>query len=136
VPLLPRDLLQPDGELSSDLFPGEQPDALAERLAAYLDQAYATTADLNATLADRAAAAFAYARAWGAVFMRLNAQPVTASFEGGGSHGYAPAQIAHALRERDRWDAAYHAVLASAAVAAPVEYPRAPSAQRAHFRLF
>lgn len=89
----PQDLLAPVGELEPDLFPGEEEDQetgsakLVARLNAYIADAAAQGATTDAGVK-----AWAYHRAYKAVYISMSANPIQASEEGQGSATYAKEQ--------------------------------------------
>lgn len=85
------DLLAPKGEIEPDLFPSEvegegAPLALLDRLKAYLEDEEAQN------VPDKAAKAWAYHRAYHAVYLSMSANPIQADQEGQGSSGYSADQ--------------------------------------------
>lgn len=83
----PAQLLAPQGDLEASLFPGEATDALNMRLQGYISEGEARTSD------DAAVRAWAYHRAFHAVYIRLTTTPHQVSFEDQGGHSYLMSQI-------------------------------------------
>lgn len=98
----PADLLAPNGMLESSLFPGEDPASLETRLNTYIVEAAARTDN------DAAVKAWAYHRAFLAVYIRLTSKPASVEFEDQGSHSYLITQIENVYRlsqeYRDEYD--------------------------------
>jgi len=94
-------LLQPVGELETQLFPHldaalspPPPVTLEERLEQYLDEGYTRAADfsLDDEDHDTYARAWAYYRAYFAVYQRMIATAAEARIDGQGSRRYDPKQ--------------------------------------------
>lgn len=118
MPLVAAALLEPQGALTSDLFPGDDATALTARLAAYLDAGYAR-ADAAATPpsgADRDdyARAWAYGRAYGAAYQRMTTAAATLSVDGEVSRSFLITQIQNVRDLRDAAVAQAAAILAGA----------------------
>lgn len=87
-------LLAPGGEIEPEFFPEEDLDKVTERLDAYLTEGYAKAAALSAgTDRENAATAWAYYRAYSAIYRRLLAAPSTWSLADEGSASYTQKQI-------------------------------------------
>lgn len=98
------DLTSPTGELDRTvLFPGDDASAFTARLTAYIAQGVteATAESIAAGDVDAAVTAWAYYRAYDAVYQRLAASPlsVTLSDQGGSSYGASQAGHFKALAE-------------------------------------
>lgn len=100
----PQDLLAPVGELEADLFPGEAEDQetgsakLVARLTAYIADAVAQGATTDAGVK-----AWAYHRAYKAVYIAMSANPIQASEEGQGSSAYSVVQADRFKDLADEW---------------------------------
>lgn len=89
------DLIQPKGELEPSLFPSDKGDSLGTRLDLYLTQAYGSMPlALTEGVKDKAAAAYAYARAYRAIYIRLAGDPTIVVMTDQGSKTYTKEQIA------------------------------------------
>ena len=92
MPLTAADLLEPAGELSAALFPGDDATALTTRLTGYLTDAY-----VRAPGNDDAVRAWAYHRAYRAVYVAMSRAASSASLSDQGSISYTAAQIQNFL---------------------------------------
>ncbi len=101
MPLDHTALLQPTGELEPQLFPHldaalspPPPVSLEERLDEYLDEGYTRAADYSVGAGDHDAyaRAWAYYRAYFAVYQRMIATASEARIDGQGSRRYDPKQ--------------------------------------------
>lgn len=83
----PSDLLAPKGDISVSLFPNEDGDAIETRLTGYIEEAtaVAAAAGIAAGNLDDAIKAYAYYRAYHAVYVLLLADPAKQSFDQQGS---------------------------------------------------
>lgn len=88
----PNDLRAPKGKVEASLFPGEASAALDERLQAYIDDGAAKSSALTGAAKDAATKAWAYHRAFDAVFIRLANQPQSVSLADQGSKSYGAKQ--------------------------------------------
>lgn len=94
--LTAEDLLQPKGPLDSKLFPGLESRDLATRLNQYLSNGYndeRVAAQTDLARKDQLARAYALYQAFGAVVIRLSAEPVSVSVTEKGGHAYSGDQI-------------------------------------------
>ena len=87
------DLIDPTGELTTGLFPGSDANALTSRVSAYLTAAALDSRVLaiiagDATKADAAKRAYALWRAYTAVVLRMNSEPLQVNVTERGSSGY------------------------------------------------
>jgi hypothetical protein len=92
------DLIEPKGELSKGLFPEDETDQVFEdRLQSYLNSAYALltqAAIADLALRDKGAIAYAYYRAYDAIYRRLSITPISVSLTDQGARTYSRDQIA------------------------------------------
>lgn len=93
MPLVAGDLLEPKGVLAPGMFPGVE-DVVA-RVADYLAAAYVEADDraVGADDRDRFARAWAYAKAFDALAVRLMSEPMSASIADKGSRAYGSEQL-------------------------------------------
>lgn len=88
------DLRAPAGEIEEEFFPEEDSFAVVDRLSAYLAEGYLKAAALAVgAVQDSAAAAWAYHRAYRAIYTRLSAAPSSVTNSDQGSASYTGAQI-------------------------------------------
>jgi hypothetical protein len=109
-------LIEPTGPLTTSLFPGEDGNALAVRVDAYLtaaltDPRVAAIIAADGTKTDAAKTAYALFRAYSAVVQRMNSEPLTVNVTEKGGHGYSTAQIGAMQQLADKYDAALDALL-------------------------
>jgi hypothetical protein len=111
--LTPGDLRSPTGDLGDSLFPGESPSKLEERLQGYLTEGYAKAAALAYTGedADDVARAWAYYRAYHAVYVRMLNEPSTVQIEGQGQKSSLWPQIEAMGKLADAAKATYEDLL-------------------------
>lgn len=113
--LTPDTLLEPTGDLAPELFPGKDAAAIDTLLQAYLTDGYSrvpTTVD-SVTM-DRAAMAWAYARAYRNVLMRLSRTPATVNITNEGSTQLLSEQIRTFAKLATRWEADYNSIIGEA----------------------
>lgn len=134
--LTATDLLQPVGRLTASMFPADVSATLSTRLAQYLAQGYAAAAGLSGPALDGAAVAYAYALAWEAVHDRLVAAPMTASFEGDGSHAFQWNQVDAAAKKAREWRDVFDTAVGALYAVLPTEPASAPATVPVRFRLF
>lgn len=104
--VIAEDLLEPNGPLNAKLFPGEQSNVLALRLAGYLTRAGndpRVVAEPDATKQDPMTRALALYYAFTDVYVRMSAEPLTLSVTEKGSHGYSAEQIRNMRGLADRY---------------------------------
>lgn len=101
----PSTLIAPLGLVESSLFPGED---LTARLTHYVSE--------KGGEPDEAVEAWAYHRAFLAVYTRLSGVPSTASFGGGQSESYMQSQISNFKDLAERYLDRYHAIVDPAPV--------------------
>lgn len=88
------DLVAPQGKIEIGFFPGEDEIKTNERLASYLVEGYAKAGSLSAgAQQDAAAEAWAYHRAYIAIYTRLSITPYHAALNDQGSRTYSSQQI-------------------------------------------
>lgn len=129
------DLVEPIGSLTAELFPELDAAAFAARMTAYASQGNteATAAGFTGSAVDAPARAWAYHRAYTAIFTRLNRDPASVSLSDQGSAAFLGAQL-QAFRDmadasRAEFDAAV-AALAADVTATPTAYPSIRSLRR------
>lgn len=90
MPVNAADLVAPSGELEGNLFPGEDPAATGGRLDQYIDEANSLIADMDSQPdnPDSAVKAWAYHRAYRAVFIRMSADPTRANLDDQGTEQF------------------------------------------------
>lgn len=104
------DLVAPAGELETNLFPGESLAAGGGRLDEYIAEATALIAALPSPPddADQATKAWAYHKAYRAVYIRMSADPQRASLDDQGSEQFDIRQadrfLALSREWRKNWD--------------------------------
>lgn len=102
------DLLQPKGDLSPELFPGMDPGEVQTLLESYVaDGAASSPSTLSGGALDLALKAYAYARAYRNVALRLSRDPATNHLEGEASSTVTGEQIRTFKAEADRWAAEF-----------------------------
>lgn len=116
------DLLSPNGEIEVSFFPGEDETAVTGRLTAYISDGNAKAASLSGAEKDAAVTAWAYHRAYKAIYTKLLRNPSSWSLEGEGSASISGEQIKAFGRLADDYLAVFNA-----AVVVPVN-ANAPSA--------
>lgn len=97
------DLIEPKGEIAPNFFPGDDSAGLTQRLRVYLEAGYGQAGAAN----DDAAKAYAYARAYRAVFLRLSSTPASAEAAGQGSYNMLVTQIKHFEERAIHWEIQY-----------------------------
>lgn len=95
MPVAASELRAPKGDIEDSLFPGESSTAISARLQGYLDEGYVKAAAENVLAAkqDAAAKAWAYHRAYRAIYVRLTANPSSISLNDQGSSSFLVTQI-------------------------------------------
>jgi hypothetical protein len=83
------DLISPNGEIDSSLFPGDADHELNDRLEAYILEAQGKVPGAS----DEAIQAWAYHRSYRAVFIRLSSEPAVQSLNDQGSVQVSKDQI-------------------------------------------
>lgn len=110
----PDDLLSPNGPLDAVLFPGKQSNELATLVQAYITSAEQDGAVLVAT-ADRKdgmTAALALSKAFNAVYIRMNAEPLSVNVgTEKGNHAYNIEQIRNVKDLASKYFADYEALI-------------------------
>jgi hypothetical protein len=113
--LTPDNLLEPTGDLAPELFPGKDSAWIDTLLAAYLADGYARTpATVVGDDRDRAAAAWAYARAYRHVLARLSRTPATVEISNEGSTTMLSEQIRTFARLATRYESEYNGIIGEA----------------------
>lgn len=112
--VLAVDLIDPLGRILPELFPAEDSAALADRVSGWIAQGLADARIAALTDSDAAVTAYVYARAFGAVADRLNAQAARQSFTEQGSREILKEQLAYWVGERDRSEGELVGILAAA----------------------
>lgn len=110
-PHVPADMMQPAGMLTLSLFPNySDQTALNEFLEGLLAAGYENASDLDEQdEKDGAALAFAYYRAYDAIYQRLLNSPSTASIDGEASRQFLWSQIEAFQKLSDRYKGEYDA---------------------------
>lgn len=95
MPVAASDLRAPKGDIEDSLFPGESSTAISARLQGYLDEGYTKAGEEAVASADQdaAAKAWAYHRAYRAIYVRLTSNPSTISLNDQGSSSFLVTQI-------------------------------------------
>ena len=101
----PADLVAPKGELEASLFPKEDIAASGGRLEQYLSE-------VNGS--DEAKKAYAYYRAYRAVYVRMSSTPIRASLDDQGSREFDKGQADRFLALSEEWRAVYDVAIAVA----------------------
>lgn len=115
--VVPADLRAPKGEIEPAFFPKEDEAALDARLSAYIEAATAALpAGLAAETADAGVTAYAYYRAFRAVWLRLSAAPSSMSFNDQGSRSFTASQIDNFRAASESYLEAWNAILGTVAV--------------------
>lgn len=117
-PHVAADLLQPLGMLTPGLFPQfDDADDLDTFFETLLADGYERADDADVTGADqqdkrdRIAIAFAYYRAYDAIWQRMSSTPATAHIEGEASRTFLASQIATFETLKNDWFVAYEGLL-------------------------
>lgn len=96
------DLLDPVGRIRPDFFPGEEPADLTDRIDGWIALAIADAGIAALDDPDPAVTAYVYARAFGAIADRLNAEAARTTFSEQGTREMLKEQLAYWAGERDR----------------------------------
>lgn len=114
--LEPTQLIAPEGEIEPAMFPGDSPTALADRVQAYITAGTdkATADGVAAGDLDAAARAWAYYRAFRAVFVRLSASPSSVSLANQGGSSRTTSQISEFAALAEGWRTDYLALVPEA----------------------
>lgn len=104
----PASLLEPAGLVTPSLFPGEGDATLTARLQAYINEGDEKTAT------DAGIRAWAYHRAFMAVWIRLTTNPNTENFQDQGGHSFLQSQIENVKRIADEQLALFTSLTTSA----------------------
>lgn len=115
MPLSPTDLLEPIGDLSPELFPGKDDAAIDTQLQAYLTDGYSRVpVTVLGAEVDRAAAAWAYMRAYQNVLIRLSRTPATVSIANEGSQTVLGEQIRTFAKLATKWESEFNDIVGDA----------------------
>lgn len=111
--ITPGDLRSPTGDLGDSLFPGESSGKLDERLQGYIDEgaAKAAAASVIGEDASDLAKAWAYYRAYHAVYVRMLNDPSSVEMAGQGSKSSLWSQIEAMGKLADAAKATYEDLL-------------------------
>jgi hypothetical protein len=134
MPVTRASLLSPVGLLEPFLFPEDrrtsnpeapEPGTLEHRLDGYITDALERVAALPVQpgSTDAAVLAWAYHRAYSAVYIRLASNPASANFQDQGGHTFAKDQRSAMADEAAHWLAEYRAAIVPAASAAQAPQP-------------
>lgn len=126
-----EDLLAPAGELEPDLFPNEVKGTdrapLLTRLSTYIADAVA-----KGSPSDEATKAWAYHRAYRAVYISMSANPIKADEAGQGSATFDKTQADRFLALSNEWLAVWEDLIGEVPEEKPTGFPGTQS-QRANF---
>lgn len=113
TPLLSAaDLIAPKGEIEESFFPSRSRDQLEADVSQWANQGLAKAAGLTTDEAKiEAATHWAYYRAYGSVYRRINALPSSVSIPTGGGHSYSASQIAEFKQMMESHLAAFEALI-------------------------
>lgn len=122
----PGDLRSPTGDLGDSLFPGESSSDLETRLGGYLDEGYAKADDAGVTLEadkDELATAWAYYRAYRAVYVRMLNAPSSVEMSEQGSKAHLWSQIEAMGKLADNALSTYRGLLPVSVSSLPQTFP-------------
>lgn len=121
----PGDLRSPTGDLADSLFPGESASQLEARIQGYIDEGAAKDAvvSLTGTDLDDALKAWAYYRAYSAVYVRLLNNPSTVVVSEQGQTSSLWSQIEGFSKLADQWLAYYRQALPASVESTPQTLP-------------
>ena len=100
-----EDLMQPYGELEGAWFPSDDGVALEARLTAYIAEGAEKASAADDV--DAAATAFAYARAYEAVYLRLSGSPASVGIVGHMNRQYTQEQVRAFRAKAAEWRAVF-----------------------------
>lgn len=111
-----EDLIQPTGELEPAWFPADDEAAFEERLGAYIAEGAEASAEAEDT--DAATRAFAYWRAYEAVYLRLSGSPASVGIVGHLNRQYTQAQVQAFRDKAAQWRSVFDGYVAGASESA------------------
>lgn len=112
----PADLTAPKGAVQPSFFPDDDAAALAARLQLWITEGTERAEDIaDIDAHDRAVAAWAYYRAFRAVYLRKSDEPSTVELRDQGSRQNLITQIQNFRDEAEAYRAEFEALLAAAA---------------------
>lgn len=108
-------LVAPEGRLTIKLFPRDSEDEFQERLEAYVEEAISkTTSITDEAKAEEAQKAWAYYRAYDAVYERMITSPMEVDLDVGGKGAFDPKQFMAIERLKDGFLNQFNTIIANA----------------------